>query len=167
MPLFDDAIDAAARSTLAACARRGLTLATAESCTGGLLAGALTEIPGSSAVVERGVVTYSNAAKTELLGVPSALFESVGAVSEEVARAMVEGLLARAPVDLALSVTGVAGPGASERKPEGLVFLAVGLRDKEVLIVRETFGAIGRGAVRLNSVRRGLSMLEDMAVLSE
>src|SRR5579863_4624644 len=108
---MDARLRSAAKHLLAVCRARGLRVATAESCTGGLIAGALTEIAGSSDVVERGFVTYSNAAKAELLGVLPALIARHGAVSEEVAAAMAEGALAHAPVDLAVSVTGIAGPG--------------------------------------------------------
>src|SRR5580698_10606896 len=104
-------------------------LATAESCTGGLIAGALTEIAGSSDVVERGFVTYSNAAKTELLGVPAALIDTEGAVSEPVARRMAEGALAHSAADLAVSVTGIAGPGGgTDKKPVGLVWFGLARR---------------------------------------
>ncbi|MEK9725409.1 MAG: CinA family protein, partial [Rhodospirillaceae bacterium] len=109
--MTDADLGALAAATLAACRTRGLMVATAESCTGGLIAGALTEIAGSSDVVERGFVTYTNEAKNEMLGVPADLFETVGAVSEEVARAMAEGAVANSRADLAVSVTGVAGPG--------------------------------------------------------
>ncbi len=113
---------ALAERLLEACAAHGLHLVTAESCTGGLIVGCLTEIPGSSSVVERGYVTYDNRAKQELLGVPADLLARVGAVSEEVARAMAEGALAGAGADLALAVTGIAGPsGATPGKPVGLV----------------------------------------------
>ena len=111
---------------IAACRRAGLKLATAESCTGGLIAASLTEIAGSSDVVERAFVTYSNEAKTEMLGVPADLIERVGAVSAEVAKAMAEGALAHSRADLAVSVTGIAGPGgATPTKPVGLVHLGV------------------------------------------
>ncbi|MCW5731934.1 MAG: CinA family protein, partial [Alphaproteobacteria bacterium] len=108
---FDAALLERAAAILARARAKGLRIATAESCTGGLIAALLTEIAGSSDVVERSFVTYSNAAKTELLGVPEALIARHGAVSEEVARAMAEGALGHAPVDLAVSVTGIAGPG--------------------------------------------------------
>lgn len=117
-----------AEALLAACRDRGLMLATVESCTGGLIAAALTAVPGSSDVVERGLVTYSNAAKTALAGVPEAMIAAHGAVSEPVARAMAEGALAHAPVQLALAVTGIAGPGGgSAAKPVGLVHFAAAL----------------------------------------
>lgn len=115
-----------ARRVLERCQELGLRLATAESCTGGLIAGCLTEIAGSSAVVERGFVTYDDAAKREMLGVPEEILATAGAVSEESARAMAAGALARAPVDLAIAVTGIAGPGgATPEKPVGLVHLAL------------------------------------------
>ena len=123
--MFDDALIREAASLLDACRARALKLATAESCTGGLIAALLTEIPGSSDVVERGFVTYSNAAKTEQLGVPADLIATHGAVSEPVARAMAEGALSHSHADLAVSVTGVAGPGGgTATKPVGLVHLA-------------------------------------------
>lgn len=124
-----DAAEPAARALAAALAARGLTLATAESCTGGLIAAACTAIAGSSDWFERGVVTYSNEAKTELLGVPAATIARFGAVSAEVALAMAEGVLARTPAALALAVTGIAGPGGgSPAKPVGTVWLAWGVR---------------------------------------
>ena len=139
--------------------RLGFRLATAESCTGGLLAGLLTEIPGSSAVFERGFVTYSNSAKSELIGVPPALLERHGAVSEEVARAMAEGALAHAPVDVAVSVTGIAGPdGGSPDKPVGLVYFAAAPRGRPTLVRECRFGSIGRTAIRLASVRSAMEL---------
>src|SRR5690349_9455733 len=116
---------------LGICREARVKLATAESCTGGMVAAALTDIAGSSDVVERGFVTYSNEAKTELLGVPAAMIAAHGAVSAQVATAMVQGVLARAPVDLAVSVTGIAGPGgATSGKPVGLVYF--GIMRKEI-----------------------------------
>jgi len=124
-----EAAEPAVRALAAALTARGLTLATAESCTGGLIAAACTAIAGSSDWFERGVVTYSNAAKTELLGVPAAMIARFGAVSAEVARAMAEGVLARTPASLALAVTGIAGPGGgSPDKPVGTVWLAWAVR---------------------------------------
>jgi nicotinamide-nucleotide amidase len=147
-----------ARRLLAACERRGWHLATAESCTGGLIIACLTEIPGSSSVVERGYVTYDNRAKAAMLGVPAALFERVGAVSEEVARAMAEGALERAGVDLAIAVTGIAGPGgATATKPVGLVHLAVATRDGPARHAREVFPG-DRAAIRLASVDAALTL---------
>ena len=147
-----------ARRLLAACEAKGLRLATAESCTGGLIIGCLTEIPGSSAVVERGYVTYDNRAKQEVLGVPAALLEQVGAVSEEVARAMAEGALERARVDLAIAVTGIAGPGgATPAKPVGLVHLAVARRDQPTVVARDVFPG-DRTTVRRATVDAALEL---------
>ena len=149
-----------AREVLERCKAAGIMLATAESCTGGMVSAALTEIPGSSAVVERGFVTYSNAAKIQMLEVPEALILAHGAVSEPVARAMAEGALRHAAVDLAVSVTGIAGPGgATETKPEGLVHFACLRRGGETVHDRVEFGALGRAAVRQASVIRALRML--------
>jgi nicotinamide-nucleotide amidase len=146
--------------------KRGLRLATAESCTGGLVAGLLTEIAGSSDVVERGFVTYSNAAKHELLGVPEAMLARHGAVSEPVARAMAEGALANSAADIAVSVTGVAGPGGSAAKPVGLVHFAAARRGGEVLHRECRFGDIGRTPVRLESVRVALQLVSRAAGLA-
>jgi nicotinamide-nucleotide amidase len=138
----------------------GLRLATAESCTGGLIAATLTEIAGSSDVVERGLVTYSNESKTELLGVPAALIESAGAVSAEVAEAMAEGALDRSAADLAVAVTGIAGPsGATGAKPVGLVFLAVCRRGGEAHSERHVFAG-DRAAVRRAAVAAAFTLLE-------
>src|SRR6476661_4694589 len=127
--MFTPELLARAEKLLAGARAKGLTIASAESCTGGLIAGLLTEIPGSSDVVERGFVTYSNAAKTEQLGVPADLIATHGAVSEAVARAMAEGAIAQSRADLAVSVTGVAGPGGgTPGKPVGLVHVAVARR---------------------------------------
>ena len=154
----------AAAAVLEACRRRGLHLVTAESCTGGLVAATLTEIAGSSDVVERGFVTYSNAAKEELLGVPRALLEANGAVSEVVARAMAEGALARVPAAaVSVSVTGIAGPGgATPDKPVGLVFIAAARRGGATLGERHLFEG-DRRAVRLASVERALALLLQQA----
>ena len=128
--MFPDDIDALARRVVEAAVARSLLIALAESCTGGLVAGALTAIPGSSAAVERGFVTYSNAAKSEMLGVPAGLIEAHGAVSEEVATAMAEGALRRFEANTAVSVTGVAGPdGGTEEKPVGTVCWSVRLAE--------------------------------------
>jgi nicotinamide-nucleotide amidase len=157
-------IRAASEAVLGACRAAGLTAATAESCTGGLVAAALTDIPGSSAVMDRGFVTYSNAAKTEMLGVPDALIAAHGAVSEPVARAMAEGALVHSPADLAVAITGVAGPGGgTPAKPEGLVHFACARRGHETVAERVAFGAVGRDAVRAASVAKALAMLEAMA----
>ena len=148
-----------AEKLLAEARARGLKIATAESCTGGLIAGLLTEIAGSSDVVERGFVTYSNEAKEELLGVSHELLASHGAVSAEVARAMALGALKHARADIAVAVTGIAGPaGGTRQKPVGLVYLAAARGDQ--VIARECrFGDVGRGAVRLKSVEAALEML--------
>ena len=130
--------------------------ATAESCTGGLIAGLLTEIPGSSNMLERGFVVYSNAAKQELLGVPAETLASHGAVSEQTAVAMAEGALRASRAEVAVSVTGIAGPdGGTAAKPVGLVHFACARRGKPTVAREERFGAIGRGEVRLASVRVG------------
>ena len=139
---------------------KGQTIATAESCTGGMIIAALTEIAGSSDVVDRGFVTYSNAAKTDMLGVGPATLEAHGAVSEEVARDMASGALARSGATLAVAVTGIAGPGGSEHKPEGRVCFglasAQGVRTETV-----EFGAIGRGAVRDATVVHAIAMMHE------
>jgi nicotinamide-nucleotide amidase len=157
--MFPEDIQILARQVIETAAARGLVLVTAESCTGGLVAGALTAIAGSSAVVERGFVTYSNASKTELLAVPADLIEAHGAVSEPVARAMARGALAGSGADLSVSVTGVAGPGGgTAEKPVGLVhFSAVGPNGE--IHAMHRFGDIGRDQVRLASVRVALGLL--------
>jgi nicotinamide-nucleotide amidase len=155
---------ALARSLLDLCRSRKLTIATAESCTGGLVAGALTDIPGSSDVIDRGFVTYSNEAKRAMLGVNALTLSTFGAVSKETATAMAVGALERAGVDLAVSITGIAGPGgATPGKPVGLVHLAVAARDGRILHREHRFGAIGRSAVRLRSVVEALRMLMELA----
>lgn len=138
---------------------RGQRMGTAESCTGGMIAAACTDLAGSSQWFERGVVTYSNEAKTELLGVPAALIAQHGAVSAEVAEQMARGLLARAPVDWAVAVTGIAGPtGGSAAKPVGTVWLAVAQRGGAVQVWRELFSG-DRAAVRSQTLASGLSAL--------
>ncbi|KZE35460.1 CinA family protein [Chelatococcus daeguensis] len=160
--MIDGAILAQAEALLAACRQRGLKIATAESCTGGLVAGALTAIAGSSDVVERGFVTYSNEAKVEAIGVDADLIGEHGAVSEPVARAMATGALARSRADLAVAVTGIAGPGGgSAAKPVGLVHFAVAMRTGKVLHREERLGDIGRSEVRRLSVAVALTMLEE------
>ena len=129
-----------------ACRKRGELIATAESCTGGLVAGTLTAIPGASDVFERGFVTYSNASKSEMLGVPVWLIERHGAVSEDVARAMAGGALTHSRASLAVAVTGIAGPdGGTAEKPVGLVHFAAGRRDQPIVHERVLFGDLGRG----------------------
>jgi nicotinamide-nucleotide amidase len=160
--MFAADLFARAEKLLADARAKGLKIATAESCTGGLVAGLLTEIPGSSDVVERGLVTYSNQAKEELLYVPHAILESYGAVSEQTARAMAQGALKQSRADLAVAVTGIAGPGGgSADKPVGLVHFAAARGD--TVIHRECrFGDIGRSEVRLKSVEMALEMLQSL-----
>ena len=159
--MFPPDLTARAATLLDRCRASGLKIATAESCTGGLVAGLLTEIPGSSAVVERGFVVYSNEAKQDLLDVPADALSAHGAVSGAVARAMAEGALEASRADLAVSVTGVAGPdGGTAAKPVGLVWFASARRGTPTVAREERFGAIGRGSVRLASVRVALEMLE-------
>jgi nicotinamide-nucleotide amidase len=160
-----DVIDAqlreAAKRVLKLCRDRGLHLATAESCTGGLVAGALTEIPGSSDVVDRGFVTYSDDAKREMLGVPAATLKRHGAVSAQTAKAMAVGALKNSRADLAVSITGIAGPGGgSKQKPVGLVYFAAASRDGRRIARKRLYGAIGRRRVRLRSVLEALALLQ-------
>jgi len=153
----------AASEVLGLCGGRGLTLATAESCTGGLIAAALTATPGSSRVLDRGYVTYSDASKAAELGVPSDLIKKQGAVSEEVARAMAVGAIEAAGVDLALSVTGIAGPdGGTPQKPVGLVHIAVAHRAGKILHRECRYGNIGRGEVRRLSALAALALMKEL-----
>ena len=162
--MFPADLIAAAEQLLADCRARKLMIATAESCTGELIAGLLTEIPGSSDVVERGFVTYSNEAKAEAIGVPVELIARHGAVSEQVACAMAAGALAHSRAALAVAVTGVAGPGGgTATKPVGLVHLAAARRGGAVLHRECRFGQIGRSEIRLATVRVALEMLGDLA----
>jgi len=141
------------------CRARGVTVATAESCTGGMIAAAITAIPGSSAVLDRGFVTYSNAAKTEMLGVPEGLIAAVGAVSEAVAARMAEGAKKRAGVEIAVSVTGIAGPdGGSEEKPVGTVWFGLANRKGEVRAHRKMFNG-DRAAIRAAATSHALTLL--------
>ncbi len=159
--MFDQEILDLARQTLERCRERGLMIVTAESCTGGLVAGALTAIAGSSDVVDRGFVTYSYAAKTALLGVPEAMIAEHGAVSEPVARAMAEGALL-SDGHLSVAVTGVAGPGSdSQAKPAGLVHMAAA-RDSGLTHRVHQFGDIGRTEVRRRSVVEALKLALDV-----
>jgi nicotinamide-nucleotide amidase len=159
--MFPVDLTARAAALIARFRAAGLMAATAESCTGGLIAGLLTEIPGSSAVLERGVVAYSNEAKTELLGVPAETIARLGAVSEATARAMAEGALARSRADVAVSVTGIAGPdGGTASKPVGLVNFGCARRGAPTIAREERFGDIGREGVRLASVAVALDLLE-------
>ena len=159
--MFPTDLAARAAALLDRCHAAGLTIATAESCTGGLVAALLTEIPGSSAVVDRGFVVYSNAAKEELLGVTPETLARHGAVSEATARAMADGALQGSRADIAVSVTGIAGPdGGTAEKPVGLVWFACARRGKATFVRDERFGDLGRQAVRLASVWVALEMLE-------
>lgn len=150
---------ATAADVLKAARYWGVKIATAESCTGGLIAGALTDVAGSSDVFERGFVTYSNDAKQEMLGVQSDTLAAHGAVSEEVAREMAEGALARSRATLAVSVTGIAGPGGSEFKPEGRVCFALAQAGKPTQVETVEFGPLGRAGVRRASVEHALEMM--------
>jgi nicotinamide-nucleotide amidase len=159
-PVFPADLLGLAEALLIKARAQGLRLATAESCTGGLIAGCLTEIPGASDVVERGFVTYSDQSKIDLLGVPADVIVRYGAVSEEVARAMAKGALERAAVELALSCTGIAGPtGGSMLKPVGLVHIAAVRADRTMVHEQHRFGDIGRGAIRLRTVDAALRLL--------
>lgn len=154
-PSYDDA-----RNLLDRAKADGLKIATAESCTGGLIAASLAAVPGASASLERGFITYSNEAKVEVLGVPAALINQHGAVSKQVALAMVEGALAHSPADIAVAVTGVAGPGGgSAEKPVGLVHIAAARRDGERLHEEARFGDIGRHEVQLQTVLAALALM--------
>jgi nicotinamide-nucleotide amidase len=153
-----------ARRVLDLCRARGLRVVTAESCTGGLVAGALTEIAGSSDVVDRGFVTYSNEAKQAMLGVPAAMLKRHGAVSSQTAAAMAKGALKNSLADIAVSITGIAGPGGgSKAKPVGLVYFAAARRGGKSLAQRRLYGEIGRSRVRALSVVQALSMIEGLA----
>jgi nicotinamide-nucleotide amidase len=162
--MFPPELRMLAQLTIAEAIDRRLRLVTAESCTGGLIAACLTEIPGSSAVVERGFVTYSNRSKQDLLGVPGDLIADRGAVSEPVARAMAEGALQASDAHIAVSVTGIAGPGGGTGlKPVGLVHLACAREGPYPLAHRaERFGDIGRTEIRLASVQTALEMIRAM-----
>ena len=160
--MLPEPLPALARATLARLESAGLRLATAESCTGGLIAGCLTAIPGSSAVVERGFVTYSNRAKSEVLEVPGDLIADVGAVSEPVVRMMAEGALANSSTHLAVAVTGVAGPGGGTAlKPVGLVHFATARVNGSIRHRVEHFKDMDRDQVRLASVETALEMLRE------
>ncbi|GAA6207401.1 CinA family protein [Cognatishimia sp. WU-CL00825] len=147
-----------AADVLKAAKAKGLRIATAESCTGGLVAAALTDVAGSSAVFERGFVTYTNLAKQQMLGVSEQTLEAFGAVSEQVAREMAQGAAQHSGADLAVSVTGIAGPGGSEFKPEGRVCFGITLQTTTVTETVE-FGAIGRANVRDAAKNHALSLL--------
>ena len=161
--MFDAQTTELATSVLALCRARRWRIATAESCTGGLVAAALTAIAGASDIVDRGFVTYSNRSKTELLGVPETMLATLGAISAETASAMAAGAVSRAGVDLAVSVTGIAGPGGGTvAKPVGLVYLGVATRDT-YRSERHMFSG-GRDAIRYAALVRALQMLKEAAV---
>ena|SRR5579863_8042470 len=161
--MFSTSLRDRAAALLALYEKHGLTLALAESCTGGLIAGLLTDIPGSSKVVERGYVTYSNLAKEDCLGVPRDLIDRFGAVSVEVAAAMAAGTLKHSAADIALSVTGIAGPdGGSAAKPVGLVYFGYG-RVGQIATLEKRFGDLGRTQVRLAAVETAIELLFEAA----
>jgi nicotinamide-nucleotide amidase len=166
--MHDQAAIDAAKTLLELCTKKKLTLATAESCTGGLVAAVISEIPGSSAVLDRGFVTYSNGAKQQMLGVTPATIDVYGAVSSECAEEMAKGALAHASVDLAISITGIAGPtGAVPGKPIGLVYFCAASRSGRVIAHDRKYGDIGRAKVRSESVLQALAMLRGLAEKEE
>ena len=158
----------AAKALLDICTKKKLTLATAESCTGGLVAATISEIAGSSLVLDRGFITYSNSAKQQMLGVMPATIDIYGAVSTECAEEMAKGALAHASVDLAVSITGIAGPtGAVPGKPIGLVYFCAASRSGRVIAHDRKYGDIGRANVRRESVLQALAMLQELAEKEE
>jgi nicotinamide-nucleotide amidase len=164
MSLFPADITSMAENIIRNFTAAGLMVSTAESCTGGLIAGALTEISGSSAVVDRGFVTYTNLAKMQMLGVQEETLIRFGAVSEETARQMVHGALFRSRADLAVAVTGIAGPGGgSPEKPVGLVHLAAKSRSGKLVHRKMLYGDIGRTEIRLATIRTALQMVIEIA----
>ncbi|MGO6778823.1 CinA family protein [Rhizobium ruizarguesonis] len=163
MSLFPQDIVSTAEAIIRNFAAAGLMVSTAESCTGGLIAGALTEISGSSAVVDRGFVTYTNSAKVEMLGVQAETLLRFGAVSEETARQMAHGALFRSRAEIAVAVTGIAGPGGgSAEKPVGLVHLAAKSRAGALIHRKMHYGDIGRSEVRLATIRTALEMVRSL-----
>jgi nicotinamide-nucleotide amidase len=150
-----------AEAALDLCRIQGLMLATAESCTGGMISSALTAIAGSSDVFDRGFVTYSNAAKQDMLGVKAASLDKFGAVSEQVASEMASGALEHSPADVAVAVTGIAGPGASHSKPEGRVCFGLAISGQTPVTMTCEFGAIGREAVRTRTTETALRLIID------
>ena len=166
--MADKELLVAAETVLNLCKSKKLTLATAESCTGGLVAAALSEIPGSSLVLDRGFVTYSNEAKQQMLGVTPATIDVYGAVSTACAEEMAKGALAHASVDLAISITGIAGPtGAVRGKPIGLVYFCAASRSGRVIAHYRKYGDIGRANVRRECVLQALAMLQELAEKEE
>ncbi|HEX6841765.1 MAG TPA: CinA family protein [Stellaceae bacterium] len=165
--MADDSLRSLATAVLEACRAKRLRLATAESCTGGMVAAALTDIAGSSDVVERGLVSYSNDAKSELLGIPPAIIQQHGAVSAEVAGAMATGSLTHAPVELAVGITGIAGPGGGSReKPVGLVWFGIAAKGAAAKTESHVFRG-DRAAVRAAATRRALELLLAAATASK
>jgi nicotinamide-nucleotide amidase len=157
-----------ARGVIETCTKAGLKIAVAESCTGGLVAGVLTEISGSSAVVDRAFITYSDAAKTGMLGVPAALIDQFGAVSRETALAMVAGALARSDADIAVSITGIAGPtGGSAEKPVGLVHFGAMRKGTPARHLMRQYRNDGRAAIRAAAVKEALDLLLSVAQSDE
>jgi nicotinamide-nucleotide amidase len=164
MVTSDRRLNAVARALLARLRSRRLKVAAAESCTGGLVVATLTEIPGSSDVVERGFITYSNPAKQQMLGVPASTLAKFGAVSRETALAMAEGALKRSQADISVAITGIAGPaGGSRQKPVGLVHIAAAARQHPPLHREFRFGRIGRAEVRKRSVLEAFAMIRALA----
>jgi len=156
---LDAEISALAQKLVSDAAGRGLTLATAESCTGGLVGGAITRVPGSSDAFDRGFITYSNAAKIDHLGVDPELIAEFGAVSEEVARDMALGAIGASGANVAVSITGIAGPGGSEHKPAGLVWFALATSTGLLETLEQNWGDAGRDTVRQLAVRQALELL--------
>jgi nicotinamide-nucleotide amidase len=162
--MLDDDIVGAAKDLLVICKEKNLLIATAESCTAGLIAGTLTEIPGVSSILDRGYVTYSNEAKHEMLGVSRDILKTHGAVSAQTAQAMARGVLGHSRVHLAVSVTGIAGPdGGSPEKPVGLVYFAAASRTGKIVDAEKRYGDVGRSQVRKQSVLQAFKMLHELA----
>ncbi|MEI7668670.1 MAG: CinA family protein [Pseudomonadota bacterium] len=158
--MFSEILINQAKNILNSCENKHIKIATAESCTGGLIAALFTEIAGSSKVFERGFVTYSNAAKHELLGVENELLNKYGAVSAEVAKAMAEGALKQSKVDITIAVTGIAGPdGGTQEKPVGLVYIALAAKEKATIFKKCDFDG-NRSDIRLSTVHAALTMIE-------
>ena len=162
--MLDQDIVEAAKNLLTICKRKNLLVATAESCTAGLVAGTLTEVPGTSSILDRGYITYSNEAKHEMLGVSRDILDKYGAVSRQTAEAMARGVLGHSRVHLAVSVTGIAGPdGGSAEKPVGLVFFAGASRGGRLITNEQRYGNIGRDKVRKQSVLQAFRILHELA----
>lgn len=160
--MFSDKVLALAQEVIDLAKSSGVMVATAESCTGGLVAASLTALAGSSAAVDRGFVTYSNEAKAQMLGVPEPMLIEHGAVSEPVARAMAMGAVAHSKAQAAVSITGIAGPGGgSETKPVGLVHFACAAPDGSLTHIEQRYGDIGRDQVRENSLLQALMLLRE------